>query len=328
MMSLQEQAGLPGAEAKRPVRLGAVFPALADARELPMFAARAEELGFAELWVIEDCFLSGGIALAATALAVTRSIVVGIGLLPASVRNPATVAMDLATLASIHPGRLVVTFGHGEPDWMARVGALPQRRLEALAETTLAVRRLLAGETVTTNASHVRLSAVALDRPPALVPPVLVGTTGPRGLAIAGRCGDGVLLPEGCGPAFVRWAREQLGEASGKRCAVYAWFSMDADPGRARMRLAPAVDHWLQSGIYPHPKQMAGAPPQDEDARLRLIDQLSVCGDAGACVDAVRRFAAAGAETVVLAAPAPEHQQQLEAFATRVMPALMPDGMA
>jgi hypothetical protein len=78
-------------------RFGAVFPADADVTMLPGFARAVEELGYDELWVIEDCFLSGGLALAATALAVTERIRVGIGLMPIPLRNPALAAMEIAT---------------------------------------------------------------------------------------------------------------------------------------------------------------------------------------------------------------------------------------
>ena len=57
------------------------------ARLLAPFAAATEQAGFDELWVPEDCFLSGGIAQAAVALATTSRIGVGIGIMPA---GPAT----------------------------------------------------------------------------------------------------------------------------------------------------------------------------------------------------------------------------------------------
>jgi alkanesulfonate monooxygenase SsuD/methylene tetrahydromethanopterin reductase-like flavin-dependent oxidoreductase (luciferase family) len=197
-----------------------VFPANASPDELPEFAARVEELGFDALWVIEDCFLSGGLTMAATALAVTNTVQVGIGLMPASVRNPAIAAMEISTLARIHPGRFQATLGHGVAEWMNQIGALPNDRLAALAETTAAIRQLLSGETVTAQGTAVTISRVALEQPPEIAPPILIGTTGPKGLAIAGRHADGILLPEGCGPDFVQWATSQAtpGRTPGASC--------------------------------------------------------------------------------------------------------------
>jgi 5,10-methylenetetrahydromethanopterin reductase len=105
--------------------LGIVFPAHAPPETLPAFAERAEALGYDELWVVEDCFLSGGLTLATAALAVTQRIGVGIGLLPAAVRNPAIVAMEIATIGRIYPGRVTVAFGHGVEAWMTQIGARP-----------------------------------------------------------------------------------------------------------------------------------------------------------------------------------------------------------
>ena len=52
--------------------------------ELHEFARGAERDRLAELWLVEDCFLVGGLTMAANALAVTERLQVGIGLLPAA----------------------------------------------------------------------------------------------------------------------------------------------------------------------------------------------------------------------------------------------------
>lgn len=304
-------------------RIGVVYPAHADPAGLLAFAVRVEELGFDALWVIEDCFLSGGLTMAATALAVTESISVGVGLLPVPVRNPAIAAMEIATLGRMHPGRFEATLGHGVASWMDQIGALPAQRLRALEETATAIRALLAGETVTMEGAHVSLSGVALEHAPRPSPPVLVGTTGPKGLVAAGRCADGVLLPEGCGPAFVHWAIDQMSAAAAPRCVVYSWFSIDEDAARARHRVMPAIEQWLDSDLFPHPKRVAGAsdPPRPGDP-ARLADAISICGDREMCAGSVRRLVEAGADTVLLVAPGDEFETQLERFADGVMPLL------
>ena len=128
------------------VRIGAFFSPTRPIAELPETARDVESLGFDALWLAEDCFLHSGPAAAATALAITRRISVGIGLLPASVRNPAIVAMELATLANLHPNRVEVAFGHGVESWMRQIGARPPDRVVALSEVVSATRALLHGE--------------------------------------------------------------------------------------------------------------------------------------------------------------------------------------
>jgi len=84
---------------RKDYNLGIMFRREHAPEKLPSLARRAEEAGFDELWVVEDCFYGSGIASAAAALACTDSIKVGVGIMPAVVRNPVFAAMEIATLA-------------------------------------------------------------------------------------------------------------------------------------------------------------------------------------------------------------------------------------
>ena len=173
----------------------------------------AEDAGVDQLWLWEDCFLEGGLTTAAAALAWSQRITVGIGLLPVPLRNPALVAMELATLARLFPGRVTVALGHGVQDWMRQVGAAVESPLTLLREHTVAVRSLLAGETVDVRGRYVSLDRVTLDWPPAAPPTLLIGGRGPKTVALAGEVSDGVLLDTVTDPAVVRRARELVGDA-------------------------------------------------------------------------------------------------------------------
>src|SRR3954449_10742799 len=115
---------------------------------LQAVARAAESAGLDELWVWEDCFKQSGIGCAAAALASTSSITVGIGLLPAPLRNVALTAMELATLERTAPGRLIAGVGHGAQEWMTQVGARVASPLTLLEEYASALRALLAGDRV------------------------------------------------------------------------------------------------------------------------------------------------------------------------------------
>jgi 5,10-methylenetetrahydromethanopterin reductase len=308
----------------RQTPIGVVFPADAEVAELPAFVARAETAGIDELWLIEDCFLSGGLTMAATALALSERLRVGIGLMPAPLRNPALAAMEIATLANLAPGRLAVAVGHGVAEWMRQVDALPARRLAALEEVVVAIRSLLGGAELSTDGDHVRLDRVVLDRPPAVAPPVLVGTTGPRGLALAGRVADGVLLPEGSGPAFVEWALEQAAAAEREPafdCTVYAWLRIEDDAASAQAALAPVLTDWLGNGLFPHAYELAGAEPGAEPDPELLVPRVAVAGDPAECAAALAALAEAGASRVVLSPLAPDRERQLARLTAEVLPA-------
>lgn len=293
-------------EERSSVSVGAVFPARAPVESLPAFARTVEAAGLDELWLVEDCFLSGGLTMAATALAVSERITVGIGLIPAVMRNPALAAMEIATLARLHPGRFTVALGHGVPAWMAQIGATPRRRMAALEDAVVAIRALLRGATVTIDGADVRLDAVVLENPPEVVPPVVIGTTGPRGLKLAGERADGFLLPEGCGPDFVEWATATATAGHPDRGVaderiVYAWARVDDDAAAARTELEPKIRHWLDGGLYPEAYRRAGVEDAAAPVDLaRLADLLTVHGDPASCADALRRFAVAGATRVLV----------------------------
>jgi alkanesulfonate monooxygenase SsuD/methylene tetrahydromethanopterin reductase-like flavin-dependent oxidoreductase (luciferase family) len=142
------------------VSVGAVFPARAPVESFPAFARTVEAAGLDELWLVEDCFLSAALTMAATALAVSEKITVGIGLMPAVMRNSALAAMEIATLARLHPGRFTVALGHGVRAMTAQIGASPRRRTAALEDAVVAIRALLGGATVTIDGADVRRAGV------------------------------------------------------------------------------------------------------------------------------------------------------------------------
>ena len=224
-------------------------------RSLVATARELEALGLDELWLVEDCFQYGAVSATAAILASTSRIAVGVGLFPAAVRNAAIFAMELATIAELYPGRLTVGLGHGVESWMRQIGARPSDRVVALREMVTAVRGLLAGETVTLDGRFVTLDDVMLEQPPETVPPVLVGTTGKRGVALAASASDGLVLPEGSGPSAVAWARRVLGPH--RRLVVYAWLSLQGSRAQALETLAPAIERWRRGAV----REAGGARP-------------------------------------------------------------------
>ena len=178
-------------------RLGINFvPTMPPSRLRPL-ARAADTAGLDELWVWEDCFKESAVASAAAALASTERITVVISLMPVPLRNPALCAMELATLSGMFPGRLIAGLGHGVQEWMGQVGARVESPLTLLEEYATVVRRLLAGERVSTDGRYVRLQDVALDWPPVPPPPLMLGGSGPKSVAQAARLGDGNLLAAG-----------------------------------------------------------------------------------------------------------------------------------
>lgn len=303
-------------------RIGVRFEPDWAPEELPAFARWAEAAGFDEIWFSEDLPWAGGIAMAATALACTERVHVGIGLLPAVTRNVATAAMEIAALARIAPGRLTIALGHGIPSWMDQIGAGTPRRFTALEETTTALRSLLAGDTVTVDGRHVHLDGVTLGFPPAQVPPILLGTTGPTGLAITGRASDGVVLPEIASPDAVRWAREEMAASGGATTTVlFAMTSLGDDREKALAQLRARMQRLIDFRVFDRLTEIAGLGA-DGSGELTdtILQSLTVGGTPAEGAQAIRDWAAAGTDTIVLVAGADEPVESYRRFAEDVFP--------
>jgi len=231
------------------VTLAGIFPPTQPPEQIGAVAAAAESAGLGQLWIWEDCFMESGIATATAMLATTSRITVGIGLLPVPLRNVALTAMELATLSRLFPGRLIAGVGHGVLDWMGQAGARAESPMTLLREYTAALYALLHGETVTARGRYVNLGAVALDWPPAVVPPLLVGGIKPRTVSLAGELADGVIIPGGVSPEEVRTSVGQLhGQRSTGRGPADVVVFISTPAGRPAAGVAATVSEYAAAG--------------------------------------------------------------------------------
>jgi 5,10-methylenetetrahydromethanopterin reductase len=232
-------------------RVAVMLPRDLPAEQVLPYARRAEELGFDELWVVEDLGFRGGIAQAGAVLAATARVTVGIGILPAGARNAAFAAMELATLAQLFPGRLIAGIGHGMPDWMRQAGAWPASPLTLLREYTAAVRTLLRGEPGPAAGTYVDVEGVVLGETPVAAPPVVLGVRGPKSIALAGEVADGLLLAEPATPPYIAESAERL--AAGQPLIItYDAAAVAADGRAARDLVRPGLAWIGEPDWAPH----------------------------------------------------------------------------
>ena len=294
--------------------IGMSFPRECPASAVTEFAQRLEAGGIDELWLVEDCFFTTAPPLAAAALATTERLTVGLGILPAVARTAAITAMEIATLASLAPGRVVGGIGHGIQSWMAQMGAATTSPLTTLDEVISTVRRLLRGETVTFQGREVTLDEVRLTHVPDPVPAVLAGVGGPKSLDLAGRVADGVILG---GPSTVPHCRaaRQAGHdrESGWLLETFVTMSVAADARDAYRLMAPTVAEHLGSVGFRHLPFVDELRGRHESDGLDGIvgmprDWWLQIGAIGTRDDAVEHLALLEAEGVTGAAffPAPD----------------------
>lgn len=260
-----------------------------------MHSARSVQGSADELWLWEDCFLQGGIAQAAVALAATDTLTVGIGVLPTPLRNVVSTAMEIATLSNMFPGRIRVGIGHGVQSWMHQAGAAVSSPLTLLREYVSALRDLLAGELVTVAGRYVRLDAVRLDWPPHEPVPVLVGGTGPKTLRLAGEVADGVIIDSSNTVDSAQIALEQV--AAGRRDTPDPFATVQY------LACAPGPDG---------PRLLA----EEAEKRGMPTVRYGVGGTAGEIADAVTAYLGPAAHTVVLQPLGPD--VALDGFAAAV----------
>ncbi len=222
-------------------QIGMCFDRSFPAGSINDYARQVEASGIEQLWLIEDCFYTAGVSLAATALAVTERIAVGIGILPAVARNPAITAMEIATLCNIFPGRVRPGIGHGVQSWMGQMGVRPASALAALDETITVVKQLLAGDEVSFEGKQLHLDSVRLDQPPSIMPAVLAGVQQEKSLALAGRVADGVILVEGAGPTYVGWSLDRAGRPEDFEVVTFTMLSVADDRREAYRPVADFV---------------------------------------------------------------------------------------
>ncbi|MGW5201003.1 LLM class flavin-dependent oxidoreductase [Streptomyces spiralis] len=306
-------------------------------------ARQVEDLGFGEVWVAEDCFYYGGFTSAGLALQSTTDITVGLGIISSMTRHPAMAAMEIATLARVHPGRFLAGIGHGVPAWTDQMGLTPRSPLTALNECVTSIRRLLSGETVADEGRQFTFRDVSLAFLPDTEVPLLTGVLGSKSLRLSGRIADGTVLSVLAGTKYIEYALEHIrgGMTEAGRSShllpTYALFSANKDSKAARAAVRPLLAFYLEAvgprnaltGAFGYNDHLAELLSEGGTDRLvrempeEWIDELAVAGSPDQVGERIEQLLKAGATSVVLSPVNPESAaEELELVAKSVLPAL------
>ena len=238
------------------------------------YVTRAEELGYASAWLADsqmlwsDCY-------AALALAADRTsrIRVGTGVAVTGTRPAPVTAASIATIHALAPGRTFLGVGAGNTA-LRVMGRKPQRIAEYDRYLTN-LRPLLRGEEAEHDGVPIRHlmpdHGFARFDPPI---PLHVSGFGPRSLGLAGKHGDGAVMPFPPAPSVLEgfWAAIEAGAGEAGRSLDRESFRATAlttitvlDPGestdspRVRAECGPfamatlhySYDQWRQYGKEP-----------------------------------------------------------------------------
>ena len=135
-------------------------------------------------------------ALAAASAAAADRLRFGVGVTDLVRRHPAALAQTALTLDHVTKGRFILGVGAGESLNLSPIGLANEHPVSRLEEGLTAMRMLFeTPDEVDFDGKHITLRGVALGLRPYgdAPPPIWVAAHGPRGLALAGRLGDGWL---------------------------------------------------------------------------------------------------------------------------------------
>lgn len=321
--------------------VGLVLGSMIPPEEVLHTARLGEDLGYSELWLAEDYFFTGGISGATAALSATDRIPVGLGIVSAVVRHPALLAMEIATLSRMYPGRMLPGVGLGVPGWLRQMGLHPESQLKAMRECLTCVRRLLDGEEVTFEGQTFQFDRVKLTHPPSERVPLYMGAIGPKMLDLASEIADGIVVSVLASTEYVAWAREVLAKGAATngrdlrhKVACFGLFSVDTDARRAKESLRDVVAFYLgtmgpnaltdvhgSSEALRAMIQRGGAEAVRQEMPDAWLDELVIAGDPEECAEKIGRYLAAGADSVVLFPTPIERAEEIVRLAsTEVLP--------
>ena len=190
-----------------------------------------------------------GLIQAAALLAAHSRVSVQTGVYLLSLRHPAVVARQLATIAQLAPGRFTFGIGVGgdDPTELRFCGIDPRERGARTTEALRCVRQLMSGDDVDFRGRFFELQG-AIRPAPTIPIPILVGGRSDAALARAGRLGDGWLalwisprrFAEATGVIDAA-ARKAGRTAVHWQHALQLWAGFDASPARARERLGATM---------------------------------------------------------------------------------------
>ncbi|HJP78040.1 MAG TPA: LLM class flavin-dependent oxidoreductase [Pseudonocardiaceae bacterium] len=262
--------------------LGMVIRPHVPPEQLTAIARVADDAGLEQLWLWEDSFFAGSIAQSAAVLAATERVRVGVGVIPVPFRNVGLLAMEIAALDRMFPGRFITGVGHGSQGWMGQAGARVPSPMTLLREYVDALRALLRGEKLTVEGTYVNLTDVQLTWPPATPLPVLLGATGPRTVRLAGEIGDGTVLDAQYTAEGVRKQRALIeeGHATAGR----------TDPHELVVFVTAVTGPDAQERYRAEMAEWSHDPAAG----------IGVAGDAGEIANALNAIVDAGADTVIV----------------------------
>jgi probable F420-dependent oxidoreductase len=282
-----------------------------------------ERLGFASAWcqdqVAGDVPMHESLTLMSYAAALTTRVKLGVSVLVFPIRNAVHVAKIAATLDNLSGGRIILGVGLGHVVAPGFFEVYSVRREDALGrfnEGVAVMKSLWTQPRTTFEGRHYRLRNVALEPKPVQKPhvPLWFGGQHPHALRRAVRHADAWTC---AGPnttqefaGFVEQIRRFLDEERRDPATLpiskRVYLAVDDDAARAKRRL---------DGFF------GARYPWQVKLNPDFVADICCWGKPAAVAEQLAKVASIGASTIILN-PLWDFEEQLEALATEVIPAV------
>src|SRR3970040_2323095 len=308
--------------------------------EIHRRAQRAEELGYDGIFLGESHLtpIDSFQTLASCAM-ITKRLLLGIAVTNIVFRHPTVIAGAAASLNEISKGRAILGLGTGDgPVYSQGFKATPLKQFE---EGVRLIRHLAQGQSADFPTGKIGIG-FTINKPA----PIYVSAEGPKGLQLAGRCADGVILGTGFDLKVFDWAKQRIHEGTTKAArkdsdvAIIAAGMLcvrdDGDEGRKIVlnRIANRAHHNFRFTYETVPpeeldgvkKFMAGfdvMKPMEERVDPDLVNdylvrRFSIAGTPKECIERIEDLKAAGVEHLMLTPARNVYGEAVEAFAGKV----------
>ena len=327
--------------------LGVAIGDMLPPEQIGATARWIEEAGYSHLTVPEDLFYLPAQVGATLALGATERIPVGTSIVSAVTRHPAILAMEIAGISRVFPGRFWPGIGLGLPPWLEQMGLMPERPVAALRESVDSIKQLLAGETVQLAGKTVTLDKIAITHPAVEDVPITVAVMGPMMLRLSGQIADATLFAASAGLKYFEQAMadvatglERAGrpaDAMGYR--TIALVCVDRDGARARDIIRPVMAEFLAEfadmstvtryGIGDELTDMVsrgGAEVVAKEMPDQWLDDLALVGTPREVADKVLSWVSVGIDVITVFLPHPSERDTLTLLAEEVIPLVAQSG--
>lgn len=310
--------------------------------EIHKRARRAEELGYAGIFLGESHLstIDSFQTLASCAM-ITQRVLLGIAVTNIVFRHPTVIAGAAASLNEISKGRAIMGLGTGDgPVYTQGLKATPMKEFEAGVRL---IRDLVRGNEASFSTGKVGIG-FTIHQPA----PIYVSAEGPKGLQLAGRSADGVILGTGFDLKVYEWAKQKIAEGAREagrdpneiKIIAAGMLCVDEDGKKARKvvrnRIANRAHHNFRFTLETVPPEELPAikkfmdgfdvmkPMEDRvDPDLvndYLVHRFSIAGNPKECIERIEELKAAGVDHLMLTPARKVYTETVEAFAKGVIP--------